>query len=146
MKSFILVVVGLVGSLVSLSAATATVGAQSTEIEKVYGVQDQELSRDHGHGGGGHGHHGHYHHTQGTELFSGDEWLLIIPLLIVPLIALGCWYFWGGRGGHDDYGWDRMGYSSSNAGAAYTGAYGDARGADALDKSTHQRIFNSIQQ
>lgn len=87
------------------------------------------------------GHHGNegqssqYHYSgwgpsihHGTELFSGDEWLLAIPLILIPLIALACWYFWGGKGHDDGWGWDRS----------------MARGADSLPKMTHQRIFNAI--
>ena len=96
-----------------------------------------------GHGGGGWGEHIEYH-TQGQELFSGDDWILAIPLLLIPLIVFGCWYMWGGSGG-GDYGHDRIGYSSS--GTQVEGAYGGyARAADYLDKATHQRIFDSIKE
>ncbi|CAL8072139.1 unnamed protein product [Orchesella dallaii] len=141
----------IMGSLLSLAYATdvaSVQGVQSQVVNSIPVVTGTELQgpepRDgHGGGDGGHGQH-HYHYSHGQELFSGDEWLLAIPLLLIPVIALACWYFWGGSK-DDGYGWDRMGYSESS----YTpGAYESRmlRGADALPKSTHQRIFNAIQQ
>jgi hypothetical protein len=159
MKSVLLV--GLFGALVSVSYAakaavdreTIPVGGPESRTELTRG---QERGDHHGGGGHGGGHqegHGHvYHETYGQELFQGEEWMLLVPLLLIPLIALACYYFWGGsKGGDEGWGWDRMGYSDTSVGGAYPstqGAY-DTRSfvpADTLDKSTHQRIFDSIQQ
>lgn len=154
MKSVLLV--GLFGVLVSLSSAAKAPPAEPpASPESRTELTRGGLERDGlGHGGGhGHGHEGHGHvytESHGQELFQGEEWMLLLPLLLIPLIALGCWYFWGGSAKADDgWGWDRMGYSDNSVGGAYSqGAY-ETRSfvpADTLDKSTHQRIFNSIQQ
>lgn len=158
MKSVLLV--GLFGVLVSLSCAGKAPPAEppagpESRTELTRGGQERgDHHGGHGGGGGGGGHHdGHGHvytESHGQELFQGEEWMLLLPLLLIPLLALGCWYLWGGsKGGDDGWGWDRMGYSDNSVGGAYSqGAY-ETRSfvpADTLDKSTHQRIFNSIQQ
>jgi len=139
MKSILFASGIFVGTLISLAYATT----ESQSVPAAPSALAPATSRD----DGGHGHH-HYHYSHGQELFSGDEWLLAVPLLLIPLIALGCWYMWGGK--DDGYGWDRMGYtdSSNYQSGAQGGAYESRmfRGADALDKRTHQRIFNAIQQ
>ena len=138
MKSVIFASGIIMGTLLSLAYATEVGSSSSHSADPAARteLQGPEAREDHG--------HHHYHYSHGQELFSGDEWLLAVPLLLIPLIALGCWYFWGGK--DDGYGWDRMGYSESTN---YTpGAYESRmfRGADSLDKRTHQRIFNAIQQ
>jgi hypothetical protein len=105
---------------------------------------------------GGGGHQVVYHETNGHELFQGEEWMLLVPLVLIPLLVLGCWYFYGGsgKGGDEGWGWDRMGYSDNSVGGGgSTGGYQsgsyDTRSlvpADALDKATHQRIMDSVQQ
>lgn len=136
MKSLLFASGVFVGTLLSLAYGAEPQSSSSVPVVPGTELQGPEARDDHG--------HHHYHYSHGQELFSGDEWLLCIPLLLIPLIAFGCWYFWGGK--DDGYGWDRMGYSESSN---YTpGAYESRmfRGADALDKRTHQRIFNAIQQ
>ncbi len=89
----------------------------------------------------------------GSEIFQGESYMLGL-ILLIPLIALACWYFMGGggKGGDDGWGWDRMGYSDSNTVGGSTGGYNsgsyDTRSfvpADGIDKTTHQRIMDSIQ-
>lgn len=138
------------GTLLSLAYATEQNGYQSqampasqsvnsVPVQQGTELQGPEPRDDKG------GHH-HYHYSHGQELFTGDEWMLALPLLLIPVIAFGCWYFWGGSK-DEGYGWDRMGYSEGTNYPA-PGAYESRmlRGADALDKRTHQRIFNAIQQ
>ncbi|XP_021955584.1 cold and drought-regulated protein CORA [Folsomia candida] len=173
MKSVLLV--GLFGVLVTLSYAAKSAHSEGPESRADL-VRGQERGDKGGHGGGGGGggggHHGGggggggghgggggeghsvYHETAGQELFQGEEWMLLVPLVLIPLIILGCWYFMGGKGGGDDgWGWDRMGYSDTNTvggtGSGYNSGSYDTRSfvpADSMDKSTHQRIMNSIQQ
>lgn len=141
MKSMLLASGIFMGTLLAMAYATEQ-NSQAVPVQSAAVAQGTELLGPEPRDDKG-GHH-HYHYSHGQELFSGDEWLLCIPLLLIPLIAFGCWYFWGGSK-DEGYGWDRMGYSESN----YTpGAYESRmfRGADSLDKRTHQRIFNAIQQ
>lgn len=139
MKSILIASGIFMGTLVSLAYATES---QQQSVPAAPSALAPATSRDDG------GHTHHYHYSHGQELFSGDEWLLAVPLLLIPIIALGCWYMWGGK--DDGYGWDRMGYTDSSnyntqgSGGAYESRM--FRGADALDKRTHQRIFNAIQQ
>jgi len=163
MKSVLLV--ALFGVLITFSyAAKSSKSSANTDNDSASApetradvVRGQERGDHHGGGGhGGHGAHseghGHtvYHETHGQELFQGEEWMLLIPLILIPLLILGCWYMWGGKGGDEGWGWDRMGYSDNSVGGAYSnqGSY-DTRSfvpADTIDKATHQRIMNSIQQ
>lgn len=148
MKSIMLTTGVLMGALVSLAYATESsqaIPAASQSVNSVYSQGTELQGPEPRDDSGGHHHH-HYHQSHGQELFTGDEWMLAVPLLLIPLIALGCWYFWGGSKDEGYSGWDRMGYSESQT---YTpGAYESRmyRGADSMDKSTHQRIFNAIQQ
>lgn len=141
MKSVLLV--GLFGVLVTLSYAAKTPPAEGPEsrADFVRGQERGDKGHGGGHGGGGGGGHGGgggggqvsgghggggggghgggeghvLHETQGQELFQGEEWMIFIPLVLIPLIILGCWYFMGsGKGGDEGWGWDRMGYESSN--------------------------------
>jgi len=155
MKSVLLV--GLFGVLISMGmAAKSSGGADRDQSEQESRTELKARGDHHGGGGGGGGHkdgHGHvYHETYGQELFQGEEWMLLVPLLLIPLLIFGCWYLWGGSGKQDDgWGWDRMGYSDNSVGGAYPstqGAY-DTRAfspADAMDKSTFNRILESTQQ
>jgi len=95
-----------------------------------------------------------YHQTMGQELFQGETWMLLVPLILIPLIACLCYYLSGNSKGDEGWGWDRMGYSDNSVGQGQgqdgypSGSY-DSRSlvpADAMDKATHQRIMDSIQQ
>lgn len=156
--------VALFGVLIALSQAAKSSAPPSEGPESRNEVVRGQERGDKGHGGGGgggggghggsegHGGHAVYHETQGQELFQGEEWMLLVPLVLIPLIVLACWYFMGSGKGDEGWGWDRMGYSDSSVGGyqgtAGTGSY-DSRGfvpADTMDKNTHQRIIDSIQQ
>lgn len=154
MKSVLLV--ALFGVLITFSHAAKSSEGPESRADVVRG-QERGDKGGHGGGGGGGGHggsegHAVYHETQGQELFQGEEWMLLVPLVLIPLVILGCWYFMGGSGkGDDGWGWDRMGYSDTSVGGQgqYNSGSYDSRGfvpADGMDKATHQRIMDSIQQ
>jgi len=150
MKSVLLV--GLFVVLITLSTAAKTPAPASSDSDAPEPASDVVIRErgDKGHSKkDGHG-HTVYHQTHGQELFQGEEWMLLVPLVVIPLIICACWYFFGGsKGGDEGWGWDRMGYSDTSVGGQYQSGSYDTRSfvpADTMDKSTHQRIMNGINQ